>query len=112
VLEDALIYFDTVGVGELARKGRFGDYQRRLSKLVDAVMKNGGTFSPQVSAELEENVTEYRVAWSEALELATAVPYLKTCGSPEVVPKLKRALVGRRLPMDEDASSSDARNIQ
>ncbi len=111
ILTDLASALDFCGsLGLRARTGRFGQYERDVRRVVNALARGIANLSDREKAEL--NHPRYRVAVSEALEFADMLPYLKTCRPGDVCSKLKKVLDGPPMPDEEKATSNEARNYQ
>jgi hypothetical protein len=107
-LEAVLAFCRTLGLN--VDESRFVVYQQRIAYLQRVIKqsKREGT-----SPSLEGGVTdlEYIVSLVEATEFGDSLPYLSTCDSTVVRPKLTAVLSGPLLPGDEDQASNQARNV-
>jgi hypothetical protein len=108
-----LAFCDSVGLGYPARQGRFGSHRLRIQRLLKLLP---GVQTPSPSEDdlrrVGENVTAYRVAFTEGLELAEITEYLRRETPSGFESRLKIALGGPELPSDEDPGSNRARNLQ
>ncbi len=102
-LETMLAFCHSLGLGDRAEGGRFGEYRQQLCNLVELLQRGAA----------DEGVKDW-VALGEAAEFSGLLPYLKTRPREEVIDKLREVLDGPYLPSKErpSAQSNRPRNIQ
>jgi hypothetical protein len=113
-LDDVFLLAQDLGLGEQARLCRFGRYRKLLDGLIHVVQdeRAGTKPSPKAARDIEENVTEYRIALSEVRDIGLLMPVLTSIPSDVAKTKLSAVFSGPVLPSDEDSTSNHARNIQ
>jgi len=113
-LEELFAVAADLGQSDRLDRGRFGEYRRRLTKLMEiaAIHRAGQTLPDTGVRDVEANALLFRVALMEAMEAGAIASLLRL--SPETVAaeKLGIVLSGPRLPSDEDPASNRARNVQ
>ena len=110
-LDEAFKFCRSLGL--TPERGRFGQYQTDVASLADLARAGGAeSLSPDDREAMQQSATRHRVALWEGRELVAMLPYLACAPRGQVAPKLAAMLTGPALPVDEDADSNYARNIQ
>jgi hypothetical protein len=105
-VQKAFAICDSIGLDP--RKGRFGDYARRLDQVIDVVSARR---DGQPRESLEQRVTDdgvaYMLALVESTEFADVVIELAACDPDAFKNKLKTVLSGPFTPIEENSSSGN-----
>jgi hypothetical protein len=103
-LDTAIALCDDLGLGDQVRRSRFAEYRRTVLAAIDRVQAEQPGRS---GLEAQQDA----VALIESLLLGEVVPFLRTCPSDIVAPKLKVVLDGPAFPSAESRTSNHARNV-
>ncbi len=110
-LDAALAFCQTLGLAQGSVPGRFGDYRRRIGRLIGFIAaERNGQGEDEDRRELRDYELEYVMALTESMQFVDIVPYLQAGGAELRRSKVRDVLGGPPSPHDETRVANHARN--
>ena len=110
-LDTALAFCETLGLAQGSVPGRFGDYRRRIERLIGFITaERNGQGKEEDRQELRDYELEYVMALTESMQFVDIVPYLQAGGAELRRSKVRDVLGGPPSPHDETPVANHARN--
>jgi len=108
-LDAALDFCRSLGLGGLVERGRFAEHRRRIQELIPLITHVDESGLSKAGVErLRGGQVHFATALIEALEFAEALEHLRGVNPEALKRKLEVVLTGPPLPINEDASSTNA----